>query len=870
MDAARWEKAIELHHGALELPEEERAAFLAEGCGDDADLLERLQAMLAEPPPRFLDAPTAPLGEAPLADTRLAEEGATFGDFELRRMLGVGGMGTVYLAHQRSLDREVALKILRAGDLAPDDVERFEAESRRVARLEHPNIVPVYVSGREEGLAFFAMPYLRGGSLADEIAAARAAGETLDRETCVRRVATIADALEYVHQQGMMHRDVKPANVLLDDGGQPFLADFGIARALDRETVTLVRGTPAYMSPEQALLLGERIDHRTDVYSLGVVLYELFALRRPHTADTNTALLYEIRDVDPPRLGRLAPDVPRDLETICHKAMRKRVEARYPTAGAFALDLRLFLEGRAIMARPTTALERGAAWLARHRLWATVALAVLITVPVVAGIVRASERRSAERAAGEGVAASLERAGERWASGDVDATLAELGEARSRLAAYEELLGGRRDRAGDLALELSRLAGQVQVRAETDLRAFAVGASRDPFGIAYGRVVDLALRLARAEQLEPATPGDAEAGDAAAVRDFVGSRVTLRSTPSGARVIAQRLDPLSRLPLAATPPTELGRTPLEAIAIDPGTYHFLFVAGEDLQGELVRTVFGIGQAIEPPRVWLRPAVDSGMVAIAGGPYAVHEKERRRAGGAEAVQLSSMLVDRTEVTSAAYHRFLSETGRAAPPFWPRAADPQTEGWGELPVVWVTLDDAEAFCAWAGKRLPTYYEWSRIARGAANSDTPWGGSLDDPIDVASRADVLATEAAWRALPAQAMPVPEVLEGPERQTAFETYRRYVRGVRGPTSDRSPEGVERLYGNVAEWTLATGVSQIGDAWIALPSEYHLRGRSWRALVDGLEESTGVPPQARNDNVGFRAVKGPPPASLILAGRGR
>jgi serine/threonine protein kinase len=247
----------------------------------------------------------------------------------------------VYLAHDDLLSRPVALKVPHRQRLSrPEDVEAYLAEGRALAGLDHPNIVPVFDVGRTaDGLCFLVSRYVEGSDLARRLAEGRPSPAE-----AARLVAAVAEALHHAHKRGLVHRDVKSSNILLDSRGRPYLTDFGLAlREEDFGRGAGFAGTPAYMSPEQTRGEGHRVDGRTDVFSLGVVLYELLVGRRPFRGDTRDELLEQIRVVEarPPR--QTDDDVPRELERICLKALSKRPTERYPTAGDMAEELRHFL-----------------------------------------------------------------------------------------------------------------------------------------------------------------------------------------------------------------------------------------------------------------------------------------------------------------------------------------------------------------------------------------------------------------------------------------------------------------------------------------------------------------------------------------------
>ncbi|MBM4060882.1 MAG: hypothetical protein FJ265_07270 [Planctomycetes bacterium] len=312
--------------------------------------------------------------------------GRAFGDFTIQEELGRGGMGIVYLAHQRSLNRRVALKVMASGlTLSKRHVERFRREAAAAAQVRHPAIVPVHSFTEVDGTFAFAMDFVAGRNLADLLDDLRLANGERPAAIegrlgvaapkgyvaeCAVLAAQLASALAAAHQAGVVHRDLKPRNVMIDDRGQARLLDFGLAKSLGEGSISMsgeITGTAHYMSPEQTLAKRVPVDHRADVWALGVILYELLTLRRPFDGKNLQQVVYEICFKEPVPVQRLNPRVGRDLVTICHKALEKDPQNRYQTAAEFEQDLQRFLRWEPIHARPAGPFVRLGKWLHRHR-----------------------------------------------------------------------------------------------------------------------------------------------------------------------------------------------------------------------------------------------------------------------------------------------------------------------------------------------------------------------------------------------------------------------------------------------------------------------------------------------------------------------
>jgi serine/threonine-protein kinase len=286
--------------------------------------------------------------------------------YEVETVLGRGGMGIVFRARHLRLNRLVALKMLLVGGYAgPQELARFQREAEAVAGLRHQNIVQVHDIGDHDGLPYFTMEYVGGGSLAQKLS-----GAPQPAHQAAALLVTLAEAVQVVHQGGIVHRDLKPANILLTADGIPKIADFGLARHFDTGPALSQTGgrigTPSYMAPEQAMGKTHAIGPSVDIYALGAILYELLTGRPPFRGDTaaETELQVISQELVPP--SQVNALVPRDLETICLKCLRKEPEGRYPSAAALANDLRRFLEGQPIQARPPGWGERLKGWGRRN------------------------------------------------------------------------------------------------------------------------------------------------------------------------------------------------------------------------------------------------------------------------------------------------------------------------------------------------------------------------------------------------------------------------------------------------------------------------------------------------------------------------
>jgi len=414
------------------------------------------------------------------------------GEYELIEQLGRGGMGVVFRARDRRLNRLVALKLILAGKLASEaEVKRFQAEAEAAAHLEHPNIVPIYEVGQSDGRHFFAMKLMEGGSLADWIlntgslntpSSKKPARQASSVQYSVSSIATlvtkIARAVHHAHQRGILHRDLKPANILLDAQGEPAVTDFGLARRLETDSeLTMsgaVLGSPSYMAPEQAAGRSREVTTAADVYSLGAILYELIAGCPPFTGATPLETMRCVLEEEPvppskcgvrdesvapseglaPRASRLAPD----LEIISLKCLQKEPSRRYPSAAALGDDLDRFVRGEPIQARPIGPDERLWKWIKRHPAWAILFGGSLAALMGFIALQQANEAR-------------LKRERDHARSQESAARASEQ-TTRQNLYAADMFLAHRAIEEGNLASARRTLEAHRPMPGEEDLRGF--------------------------------------------------------------------------------------------------------------------------------------------------------------------------------------------------------------------------------------------------------------------------------------------------------------------------------------------------------------------------------------------------------------
>jgi len=423
-------------------------------------------------------------------------EGDTIGDFHLLRLIGSGGQGQVWEAEQASLGRRVALKLVLPARIDRRRIEFFAREARAGGRLAHPGIVAVHAFGESDGVHWIAQELIHGGwtlrDLIDEMHIAK------DRpsdyyERVTEFVVKLADALQAAHDAGVIHRDIKPQNVLITSDDEPKVTDFGMALITDESSLSTtgdVAGTYLYMSPEQVMAKRMGIDHRTDIFSLGIVLYEMLALQRPFEGDTMHQIVEKIVTWDPPDLHKLRSRVPMELAVIAAKALEKRREDRYQTMSDFAADLRRHLANEPIRAKPPGMVRRTRKWALRNRTKSVAATLVIVAFIVISGLALRLFHFSNEAQAS--ALAERQRA-------DEVLRLSALQTYDDLITEVDGLWPPYPDRIDDYRSWIDRMSALVDelpgfVRKREELRAFALPQTGDPGSVdSGGRPVDAEL-----------------------------------------------------------------------------------------------------------------------------------------------------------------------------------------------------------------------------------------------------------------------------------------------------------------------------------------------------------------------------------------
>jgi serine/threonine protein kinase/formylglycine-generating enzyme required for sulfatase activity len=739
--------------------------------------------------------PTSALGFSP---------GTVLGDFRLEHILGRGGMAEVWKAKQVSLSRVVALKLILPEHISERGLALFAREARAGGRLTHDAIVSIYATGETQGIHWIAMELVEGqGDLKAFLEDLRRSDEPPlgHFEQMAEFLARVAEGLEYAHQEGVTHRDLKPQNILVTKLGKPKVADFGLASIATEAALSRTgdfTGTYAYMSPEQVAAKRIGIDHRTDVFSLGVVLYELLSLRRPFEGDTMQQIAMKILTREPPELRTLRSRIPPELAVIVQKCLEKDPDRRYQTMGALAADLRRFLKHEPIHAKPPGALQRTLKWARRNPVLSASGTVLLLTLTVITFLwwrnVRTNEALSAEVAAVKRLSA-LQDYEDLTAEADTLWPPHPL-----HIEAYERWIVRARALLADLPLHESRLRvleakalppGEGAVEGADDQGPrFAENASEARWWHANLTKLTSSLRTLQTGLLADAEAAPQGEGGWSIPRRLAFARTLHIETSEGEphqgawREAIEAIRSSTRYGGLDLPP-QVGLVPMGE---DPhtGLWEFWHLATgarpeRDGEGRLVLTEeTGLVLVLIPEgRYWMGATTDEGA-ARNHDPYArVHEEPPHE------VHISSFFLSKYELTQAQWLHFAGEN--------PSRYQPPSELVANLthPVENVSWSDCMREFGRMGLALPSEAQWEYGCR--AGSDTIWWTgdereSLRNPL-AANFADLTARKAGalWKELDDW----PEYEDGWILHAPVGTYA------------GNPFGLHDVHGNVWEWVL-------------------------------------------------------------------
>jgi serine/threonine protein kinase/formylglycine-generating enzyme required for sulfatase activity/dienelactone hydrolase len=714
----RWQQIETIYFAALELKDAERDRYLCLACGSDSALRREVESLLSshERAGNFLDTPALEVAAKSIADTAASAVGATIGHYKIIAPIGAGGMGEVYLVEDQRLGRRVALKLLPAvftRDI--DRLRRFEREARAASALNHPNIIAIYDIGEIEGIYFIATEYVVGETLR-----ARLKGGRLDITESLAVAAQIGAALSAAHQAGLVHRDIKPENIMLRPDGYVKLLDFGLVKLVERErsnpdpardverikTETgLVLGTASYMSPEQAR--GLDVDGRTDIFSLGIVLYEMTSGCLPFEGETTADALVSLLEREPRRLSHHIPGVEPELERIISRALEKDRARRYQSVDEMLTDIKRLKEDLDFKAR----MESGDG---------------ITTRPLPSAAVTTLSKVDTGVQEREALASSLNRRKLFLRSIIVVAAIISIA-----AAGWLYWHKANREWAREQIPRIEEMA-----RAQKYFEAF-----------------DLATSVSRHLPEDPAL---------ARLMPQIAAPVTIATEPAGALVFIKRFTTDERGESVAR--ELLGATPLADTQLARGDYILQFEKDGYSPAEIIISttpIRGAGSSIMPPPVRIehrlieQGAIPEGMVFVPGGDYRLVSWRRPTD---TRVRLDDYFIDKYEVSNSDYKEFIlsggylkreywkhafhkagrsitreeamaemrDRTGLPGPRDWSNQQYP--EGKADHPVTGITWYEAAAYAEFRGKRLPTVFQWEKAARNGrttlAGLAMPWG--------------------------------------------------------------------------------------------------------------------------------------------------
>ncbi|MFN3240778.1 MAG: bifunctional serine/threonine-protein kinase/formylglycine-generating enzyme family protein [Planctomycetota bacterium] len=770
---------LAIHADALDLPEADREAFVRNAAKGDDEIFAEVMSLLAvdlgehdmEPPGASATAEAAPDGTP--GERRL-------GPYLLGGTLGHGATGTVFRALDTQLQRDVAVKVLETGlTTTPSQVARFRSEPRRIARLRHKNIVKIHASGHEGTTSWFAMELIDGHDLSKELDLQRnrshaallpAPGESGHVRRAAQLCAEVADALQAAHDAGIVHRDVKPQNLLLDAGGEVHLVDFGLARDERYGGASLtqsgaVLGTVHYMSPEQTQAARAKVDARTDVYSLGVVLYEMLTLTKPFDGGSMEEVWQCIRTAEPKAVRKLRASVPRDLELIVNQAMARDPQDRYATAKALAEDLRRFLAFESIEAKAPTIGQRVRRFVVRNRRLLAAALGAVLfaTIGWSWSSLQAREARLG------GVANETQGLLEALA----DASDAEL----LRLQQHVKTLRNSSEQphlllAKSAATQLATLEARWTRTADEWTRAGREAG--DDSLLSQAKILRYRLALI--------FEGNPEHLAALSENDFAPRlTVDLRDREDGplrGAVSLREIDPVTGQPTSSIP---IGDLPIRNHEAPIGLYRISVQTGPYGLREFTRRLRRGESTVINYRLSRTPEeVADQLVPIARGTLELRDANAGLSGiNNRSVDVEAFEILRTEVSNAMYREFLELHPKHKKPYhWDQV--PAGSARDQLPVVFVSWYDARDYAEWSGLRLLTHAEWMLAARTTKGHRFPWGDK--EP---------------WRGNVNV-----EFSFAPSPAKQAELYFRHARPVTSDPDANTRNGLFHMLGNVWEWS--------------------------------------------------------------------